>query len=120
MGITTDGSQRISNYDLSRKLKSLNTTRAKLLSLRKKYRIQIKDAEDNIKDVENRLAKIDKELENLDLNNDIVVSEHAILRYLMRYEGLDLDSISKKVEKLHNEQPNHVVRHGHTIVTIID
>lgn len=116
-GMTHEYSARQPAYEASRQLKSLNVTKAKLLSHRKKCRIAIVQAEADIIDTDKRLAELEEQLQGVNLDNPIVVSEHAILRYLARHKGLDLDEVIRGVMKL---PPDMLVQKGNTIVTIID
>lgn len=116
-GLTADQTQRLISYDTSRKLKSLNTTRSKLLSQAKKCRIQIKQAENDLLDIKKRIGEIDVELDSIERDNPTVVSEHALLRYMERYKNINLDDIANEVANLPEEK---LVRKGNSIVTILE
>lgn len=116
--LIVDDTSRLGLYDVSRRLKSLNTTKNKLVSYRKKCRINIKHSKADIVDCDKRIAEIDKELAELQLpSNGLIVSEHALLRYLERYKGINLDTIAEEIKELSKSE---IVQRGNTIVTIAD
>jgi hypothetical protein len=79
--------------------------------LLKQYESQMAKLKAEISALENNIAQMRKELslkyrlksellakiQNLQQPNEIVVSEHAVLRYLERVQGIGLDEIRKKI-----------------------
>lgn len=101
----------------SHRLKSLNVTRSKLLSVRKQARVTIAHAQGDLDEAERRLIDIETEIASIDTDEEATPSEHAILRFIERYTEVDLEEI---VQKIKDMPPEKVVRRGNTIVTILD
>lgn len=115
--LTVDQTKRETNYEITRRLKSLNTTRGKLLSFAKTCRTQIKRSQADLADVTRQLEQVEAELAAIDRDCPVVVSEHALLRYLARHKGIDLDKVAVEVSELPEDL---VTRKGNTIVTILE
>ncbi len=52
---------------------------------------QINDKNNQIENVENQIKKLKKD------SNNLIVSEHALLRYIERVIGIDLDDIANNI-----------------------
>jgi chromosome segregation ATPase len=71
----------------------------------KKFEEERENLKNNIGVIQKQLNKINSEIDNLnnkitklkDKNKDLIVSEHAILRYLERVENFNLDEIINKI-----------------------
>lgn len=81
----------------SRKIKQLSTQLAKLKQDCKvlQQQISFSQKEHNLKT--NQVRKIEQEIKKLSSNDSIIVSEHAILRYLERVKGIDLEEIKATI-----------------------
>lgn len=80
-------------------LKSLET---KYNSLDTKRNLIIKEVEENqatAAKLKKEMGQIKQQIDNLKVKstNNIVISEHSLLRYIERVIGIDLDEISRKI-----------------------
>lgn len=91
-----------------------------------------KDINNKVKECERRISKLELEIENF-AEGELVVSEHAILRYLERVELIPVEEIPAKiltqeVIRIYNvigggkiplgETGKHLVIKGNTVITI--
>lgn len=74
-------------------LKALNTEKKKLIQRKSGVSAQIRSLESEMQSINHRIQEIEAAVASLGKNGEIVVSEHAILRYLERVEGLDLSRV---------------------------
>jgi hypothetical protein len=115
-GVIIHDADKIHSYEVSRRMKSLNTTEGKLLSVIKKARIAIHQAECDIADAKERLLALRAEAATLE-SKGVVVTEHALLRYLARYKGIDLDAVANEIKYLPEDA---FIQRGNSIVTIVE
>jgi len=81
----------------SQKLKQLRTRKGKVdLEITELKRDKEK-AEAALAGARTELAKVENNIKTLTQSKDPIVSEHAILRYLERIEGVDLEEVKKKI-----------------------
>jgi septation ring formation regulator EzrA len=112
-----------------KKLRSyLSTLEEEVVIIKK----QVADAQRNYSGKLSQIKKVKDEIEAIDKNENLKVSEHAIIRYLERKGGLDISMIESQilseevrclVSKLggNGTYPNKdfkVVMKNHTVVTI--
>lgn len=107
----------MNGLDVTRSHKSLNTTRVKLQKWIKECRNTRDKADADMIEAQRSLAKTEAQIAAIENGTEVVVSEHAILRYLERFEGLDTAEIAEKVKRI---SPELVIKRGSTIVTITD
>lgn len=82
----------------SQTLKGLQVRKARIESDMVQLRESSKAAQRAFSDAQSQLASVNAQIESMrSASKEIVVSEHAILRYLERVKGLDLDSIRKEI-----------------------
>lgn len=103
--------------DRSRKYKSLTVTKTKLVSWRKSCQIEMKQAAADMADADKRLIDIEIQMAKLkeETGGDPIVTEHALLRYVERRMGVDLDKCLQEIIKLPKKD---VVMMGQTIITV--
>ncbi len=100
----------------SRSLKSLNTTRNKYQHTIAEQNKVIQHTTASRNEAQKQLARIEAQIEVLLSNpREVIVTEHAILRFLERYEGLDLVPIVDKIKRLPETK---TIRKGNSIVTV--
>jgi len=75
-------------------LKGLQGQKQKLLTRLKEAQNQRNESDRLINDVSFKIKKINDQLENI-ATKDVVISEHALLRYLERVFNLDIEKIKK-------------------------
>lgn len=80
----------------SQTLKSLQTRKSKALAELQAAKDERKEVSNTINHISNLLKNLDKQIEEL-TDKELVVSEHAILRYLERKYSLDLEVIRKEI-----------------------
>lgn len=76
-------------------LKKLNTLQVKLQSEIEAIKIEREILNNKLQSAERNLGKIREEIKKLKEGNKIIVSEHAMLRYIERVLGIDLKEIEK-------------------------
>lgn len=77
-------------------LKNLISAKRRLELALRDINTEEEDISKKKKDLNREIEKVQKEIDKLGKTN-IIVSEHAILRYLERIEGLDLKKIQGKI-----------------------
>ena len=78
-------------------LKKLNTLQVKLQSEIEAIKIEREILNNKLQSAERNLGKIQEEIKKLKEGNKIIVSEHAMLRYIERVLGIDLKEIEKRI-----------------------
>lgn len=81
----------------SNELKYLQTQRQKLVSQREILKKVTKEKQDELASLNSKIKNIDEKLEKLISGNEIIFSEHAILRYIERVLGINLTDIKAKI-----------------------
>lgn len=104
-------------YERGRQLKSLKVTREKLLSwasecanTEARYHADWVEATTHLKTVTDKIAELEA-----DDGKVVIVSEHALLRYVERRLKLDLNELCKEILEL---PENERMKSGSTIVTV--
>ena len=78
-------------------LKKLNTLQVKLQSEIEAIKIEREILNNKLQSAERNLGKIQEEIKKLKEGNKIIVSEHAMLRYIERVVGINLKEIEKRI-----------------------
>ena len=78
-------------------LKKLNTLQVKLQSEIEAIKIEREILNNKLQSAERNLGKIQEEIKKLKEGNKIIVSEHAMLRYIERVLGIDLKEIERRI-----------------------
>lgn len=78
-------------------LKKLNTLQVKLQSEIEAIKIEREILNNKLQSAERSLGKIREEIKKLKEGNKIIVSEHAMLRYIERVLGIDLKEIERRI-----------------------
>ena len=78
-------------------LKKLNTLQVKLQSEIEAIKIEREILNNKLQSAERNLGKIREEIKKLKEGNKIIVSEHAMLRYIERVLGINLKEIEKRI-----------------------
>ena len=83
----------------SSEIKGLETRRNKLQAERKQLNIEIQDKQKESSEMKSRIDMLQKKIEKLKSKkpNDLIVSEHSLLRYIERVIGIDLEEIRAKI-----------------------
>ena len=76
-------------------LKKLNTLQVKLQSEIEAIKIEREILNNKLQSAERNLGKIREEIKKVKEGNKIIVSEHAMLRYIERVLGINLKEIEK-------------------------
>jgi chromosome segregation ATPase len=88
----------MSNIDATQEIKSLKTQILKLEAESKTLSDEIKGKQKDFSTVTNKIKTLKTKLETIQLSSaEPIVSEHAILRYLERVRGIDLEEIKKEI-----------------------
>lgn len=80
----------------SQQLKQLQTRKAKLEVEVKDLEVASREAQSAYSKARNQLNKVTEEIDSLK-EKDVIVTEHAILRYLERAMGLNVDQVKDEV-----------------------
>lgn len=78
-------------------LKKLNTLQVKLQNEIEAIKIEREILNNKLQSAERNLGKIREEIKKLKEGNKIIVSEHAMLRYIERVLGIDLKEIERHI-----------------------
>lgn len=79
-------------------LKQLQTRRTKLLAEQERLDRERKDTSKRYSETENTIKHLDEQIAMLkNTTPGIVITEHAMLRYLERVKGIDLDEIKIEI-----------------------
>ncbi len=81
----------------SQKLKQLRTRNSKVSLEIGELKRDKEKAEAALTSARAEATKIKKSIHDLTQKKDPIVTEHAILRYLERIEGIDLEEVKKKI-----------------------
>ena len=82
---------------MTHELKSLQGQRDKTRQIINTYEEEIKKKNLELKEKRIELNEIMTAIKNIENNNDVVISEHAILRYLERVKGFNLEDIKNEM-----------------------
>lgn len=110
-----DRAIRGEQIERSKLFKDFNIAEAKLVK-----RIQgIKDKtaveQKNLASTEELLRQVREKRKALGFEHEIVITEHAMLRYCERYLGIDMEKVHQAILKLPNRD---ITKYGNTIVTV--
>lgn len=78
-------------------LKKLNTLQTKLQSEIEAIKVEREILNNKLQSAERNLGKIKEEIKKLKHGNKVIVSEHAMLRYIERVLGIDLKEIEERI-----------------------
>lgn len=90
----------------SNELKYLLAKRQKLVLQREILKKVTKEKQDELTSLNLKIKNIDERLEKLISGNEIIFSEHAILRYIERVLGINLTDIKAKIFTLSQKKMN--------------
>lgn len=88
-----------------------NKLHIRLKSIKERKDALEKDEKDSLKQIE----IIKKKRKELGYEHEIVITEHAMLRYCERYLGIDMNKVYKDILKLPKKD---ITKFGNTIVTV--
>lgn len=103
------------SLDRSRTLKSLQVTKSKLLSHKKQNLNIMELATKEVQEANRRIKEINMKMAELHPQKGFIVTEHALLRYLERFEGIDINRIHDEIMKLPEKDK---VKANNTIITV--
>lgn len=79
-------------------LKHLQSRKAKIEIQLKELKREARETQEAVANHKLKLQGINRQIEDIEKNSrELVVSEHALLRYLERVKGIDLDSIRQEM-----------------------
>ncbi len=87
------------SYKQSTEQKALETRRNLIQTERKVLVDEITDKQKSSSDMKKKIAELQSKIENLKekIPSKIIVSEHAILRYLERVRGINLQEVEEEI-----------------------
>ena len=83
--------------DETRKIKALKSQLSTLKQDASALSSEIRDKQIQLKVKTQQIRKKEEEINKLEFNGNIRVTEHAMLRYLERVKGIDLDKLEKEI-----------------------
>lgn len=107
---------------MTHELKSLQGQRDKTRQIINTYEEDIKKKNLELKEKKIELNEIMTAIKNIENNNDVVISEHAILRYLERVKGFNLEDIKNEMLDARTRQSlkvvpvNKIKRDGYNLI----
>lgn len=78
-------------------LKSLQTYKSKLEGELPVLKKQMKEASSAFNKAQNTIANLEAEIKAFQEHKELIVSEHALLRYIERVMGIDLESVKQGI-----------------------
>lgn len=99
----------------SRLLKSCQVTRNKLEKHKEMLQSLIKEAEKELFATNVQLTQVENKLKELEPDEGLSITEHALLRYVERYMGVDLQQVYDNIVSLPEEDKTMM---SNTIVTV--
>ena len=81
----------------SSKIKSLQVQITKIEQEIENYHLQLQNINLDINSKKEQMKKYQMELKKLKTSNEIIISEHAILRYIERVMKIDMDKLSSEI-----------------------
>lgn len=107
-------SQPMTALERSRKLKSLHVTQSKLHVFISSCMKTIRTTNHDMQEAKSQLDDINAQIVELSADSAPIVTEHALLRYVERHMGINLEKAHEEILKLPESE---VVRAGNTIIT---
>jgi len=96
----------------SHELKGLQTRLEKLKVMFEHSKKDVDVAQRALNDTRNKIIKIDNQIKKLK-QKEIIISEHAILRFIERAMGFDIELINKKIMENGLEEQIKIAGAGH-------
>lgn len=109
-----DEKKKLNALERSRRLKSLQVTENKIISRNGQIKKQIRLLNKDLLEGEKQLEIVQAERKELESQKSPVVTEHALLRYVERFMGVDLEKAHAEILALPD---NAIVKHGNTVIT---
>ena len=110
-----DYETKTSLIERNRDFISMNITENKLKNKVKNLELKKESLDAEISESVEQIEEIKLKRKELGNEHDVIVTDHAMLRYLERYMGIDMDKIYLKILQLPKDD---VTRFGNTIVTV--
>ena len=86
-------------FDISQRLKALRSEKKKRGERVRALNDEISRIRSDVKTENDHIEKLNNEISDLTTSNkEVVVTEHAMLRYLERVKGLDLEDVRDEIE----------------------
>lgn len=99
----------------SRKYKSLQVTLRKLTAQRQIKDKKVRELQADVYGIQTQIDRCQEELDSMTFPSETIVTEHAYLRYLERFEGINLEDVNKKILDLDRKEKTI---YGNTVVTV--
>lgn len=106
---------RSGQIEKSKNFKDYDIARVKLDTRIDSIKATIEKASKDLEEAEELKKQLIEARKLLGDENEIVVTEHAMLRYAERFLGVDMDNIYESILKLPKKD---VTKYGNTIVTV--
>ena len=110
-----DKEYRDPSIEKSQRFKNLNILENKLVTQLKMFLSQRSNLNVQIKRTRDMLKRVKKERSELGDEQETIITEHALLRYIQRHMGVDIEQVHKDIMKL---PKNLLIKSGNTVVTV--
>lgn len=110
-----DRSVREKQINKAKAFKDINIADTKLANRLKMLEQKKSRTEKEIRKAKLQKAELAKTRKALGFEHETVVTEHAMLRYVERYMGVDMEEVYRGILKL---PKTDVIKYGNTIVTV--
>lgn len=110
-----DNKLKLNALERSRKIKSIEVTEGKINTRLWALNSMKEDIEKEIVEMNNNLVALKAEKGQIDTLKSPVVTEHALLRYVERYMGVDLTEVHEKILALPEADK---IKAKNTVITV--
>jgi hypothetical protein len=110
-----DRGTRDKQISKSKMFKDINIAQSKLHNRLEMLKTRKKKTEEEIQIAEDQVRELAEQRAALGFEHEIVVTEHAMLRYVERFRGVDMDEVYDEIIKLPKKD---VTKYGNTVVTV--
>ena len=94
-------------------LKALQTRQDKLQAELKEAKNDLRESEKKVREIQAKLTSVEQQIKQLSAAEaDIIISEHAYLRYFTRVLGFDLEKIKEEILSPKIENAIHTLKSG--------
>jgi hypothetical protein len=99
----------------SKTFKDINIAQSKLTTRLETLETKKRITEEEIELSREQLRILNERRKEIGFEHEIVVTEHAMLRYIERYMGVDMEEVWQAIIKLPKKD---ITKYGNTIVTV--
>lgn len=106
---------RTKSIEKAKAFKDLNISEMKINNRIEHFKKRKKDSDTELETLHRQKEEIKRIRKEIGFEHDLVVTEHAMLRYIERYMGINMDDVWNDIVKLPKAD---IIKYGNTIVTV--